>query len=139
MPGPWKHRLLLPALWQLQTPGAGGDPSLHSPVWLETKPGISSSCCPSLCGWGTPPWSEGRIQPCPSGIYFDIWCKRGFLGDSVVKILPANAGDLGSIPGLGRSPGEGTSNPLQYSCLGNPMDRGAWWAVVHGVTRVGHN
>ena len=107
--------------------------------WLETKPGISSSCCPSLCGWGTPPWSEGRIQPCPSGIYFDIWCKRGFLGDSVVKILPANAGDLGSIPGLGRSPGEGTSNPLQYSCLGNPMDRGAWWAVVHGVTRVGHN
>ena len=45
-----------------------------------------------------------------------------------------NAGDLGSIPGSGRSPGEWHGNPLQYSCLENPMDRGAWWAVVHGVT-----
>ena len=45
-----------------------------------------------------------------------------------------NAGDLGLIPGLGRSPGEGNGNPLQYSCLENPMDRGAWWAIVHGVT-----
>ena len=48
------------------------------------------------------------------------------------------AGDLGSIPWSGRSPGEGNGNPLQYSCLENPMDRGAWWATVHGVTRVGH-
>ena len=46
-----------------------------------------------------------------------------------------NAGDPGSIPGLGRSPGEGNGNPLQYSCLENPMDRGAWWATVHGVTK----
>ena len=46
-----------------------------------------------------------------------------------------NAGDLGSIPGSGRSPGERHGNPLQYSCLENPMDRGAWWAVVHGVTQ----
>ena len=53
----------------------------------------------------------------------------------VVKNLPANAGDLGSIPGLGRAPGEGNGNPLQYSCLENPMDRGAWWATVHGVTK----
>ena len=52
---------------------------------------------------------------------------------SVVKNLPVNAGDLGMIPGLGRSPGNG--NPLQYSCLGNPMDRGAWPATVHGVTK----
>ena len=54
----------------------------------------------------------------------------------VVKNLPANAGDLrdvGSIPGPGRSPGEGNGNPLQYSCLGNPRDRGAWWATVFGV------
>ena len=54
-----------------------------------------------------------------------------------VKNLPADAGDLrdsGSIPGLGRSPGEGHSNPLQYSCLENPMERGAWWDTVHGVT-----
>ena len=52
---------------------------------------------------------------------------------SVVKNPPANAGDAVSIPGLGRSPGEGNGNPLQYSCLGNPMDRGAWRATVHGV------
>ena len=48
------------------------------------------------------------------------------------KASSANAGDKGSIPGTGRSPGEGNSNPLQYSCLGNPMDRGARWATVHG-------
>ena len=59
----------------------------------------------------------------------------GFPGGSVVKNLPANAGDPGSMPGLGRSPGEGNGNPLQYSCLGNPMDRGAWRATVHGVTK----
>ena len=54
-------------------------------------------------------------------------------GGSVVKNLPANAGDAGLIPGSGRSPGEGNGYLLQYSCLGNPMDRGAWWATVHGV------
>ena len=53
----------------------------------------------------------------------------------MVKNLPANAGDVGSIPGLGRSPGEGNSNPLQYFCLGNPMDKGAWWATVCEVTK----
>jgi len=53
---------------------------------------------------------------------------------------PANAGHVGSIPGSGRSPREGNGNPLQCSCLGNPMDRGAWWATVHGVTeRVEHD
>ena len=60
---------------------------------------------------------------------------EGFPGGSVVKNLPANAGDVGSIPGSGRSVGGGNDNPLQYSCLGNPMDRGAWRAVVHGVTK----
>ena len=58
-----------------------------------------------------------------------------FPGDSVVKNLPANPGDLGSIPGLGRSPGEGNSSPLQYSFLENPTDRGSWRATVHGVTK----
>ena len=56
----------------------------------------------------------------------------------MVKNLPANAGDArgaGSIPGLGRSPGEGNGNPLQFSCLENSMDRGAWWAIVHGVAK----
>ena len=57
----------------------------------------------------------------------------GLPGGSVVKNLPASAGDVGSIPGLGRSPGEGHSNPLQYSCLGYPTDRGAWQATVNGV------
>ena len=47
--------------------------------------------------------------------------------------------DAGSVPGLGRSPGKGHGNPLQYSCVENPMDRGAWWAIVHRVQRVGHN
>ena len=54
---------------------------------------------------------------------------------SEVKASACNAGDLGSIPGSRRSPGEGNGNPLQCSCLGNPMDRGAWWATVHGVTK----
>ena len=52
----------------------------------------------------------------------------------MVKNLPANTGDPGSIPGLGRSPGEGNGNPLQYSCLENSMSREAWWVTVHGVT-----
>ena len=59
----------------------------------------------------------------------------GFPGGSVVKNPPANAGDMGSIPGSGRSPGEGNGNPLQYSCLGNPMDIGVWQATVHGVAK----
>ena len=49
--------------------------------------------------------------------------------------MPANAGDMDSVPGLGRSPGEGNENPLQYSCLENSMDKGAWQATVHGVTK----
>ena len=57
----------------------------------------------------------------------------GFPVGSAVKNLTANAGDVSSIPGLGRSPGGGHGNPLQYSCLGNPMDRGVWQAV-RGVT-----
>ena len=59
----------------------------------------------------------------------------GFPGGSEVKASACNAGDLGSIPGLGRSPGEGNGNPLQNSCLENPMDGGAWWATVHRVAK----
>ena len=62
--------------------------------------------------------------------------QNGFPGGSVVKNLPATAGDGGSISGSGRSAEEGNDNPLQYSCLGNPMVRGAWWATVHRVARV---
>ena len=59
-----------------------------------------------------------------------------------IKNPPANAGDVrdvGSIPGLGRCPGGGDGNPLQYSLLENPMDRGAWWATVHGVANIRYN
>ena len=64
----------------------------------------------------------------------------GFLGGSVINNPLVNAGGMGSIPGLGRSLGEGNDYPLQYSCLGNTMDRGAWWVAVHGVTdRVIHD
>ena len=59
----------------------------------------------------------------------------GFLGGSMVKNPAANAGDTGSIPGSERFLGEGNGNPLQYSCLKNSMDRGAWWATVHEVTK----
>ena len=65
----------------------------------------------------------------------ELW---GFPGGTVIKNMPANAGatrDMGSMPGSGRSPGEGNGTPLQYSCLGNPMDRGTWRAIVHGVTK----
>ena len=61
--------------------------------------------------------------------------QKVFLGGLLVKTLPANAGNTGSIPGSGRSPGEGNGNPLQYFCLGNTMDRAACWAIVHGITK----
>ena len=60
---------------------------------------------------------------------------QGFPGDASVKNWPAKEGDSDSIPGSGRYSGEGNSNPLQNSCLGNPMGGGAWWATVHGVTK----
>ena len=69
-------------------------------------------------------------------MYIFLLC---FPGDSVVKESPCQAGDMGLIPGSGISPGERNVNLLQYSCLENPMDRGAWQATVHGITRVGHN
>ena len=61
--------------------------------------------------------------------------ETGFPNGSVVKNPLASAGDAGSIPGSRRSPGEKNDNPIQYSCLGNPTDRGAWWAIVHRVTK----
>ena len=99
------------------------------------------------------PWTEepGRLQSTGSqrvghdwatslSFVLSLYYKEGFPGGSLVKNPPANAEDAGSIPRLGRSPGEGNGNLLQYSCLGNPMDRGAWRATTHGVTkRVRHN
>ena len=59
--------------------------------------------------------------------------QTGFPGGSDSKEFACSEGEPGSVPGWGRSPGEGNGYPLQYSCLENPMDRGAWWAIVHGV------
>ena len=76
-------------------------------------------------------FSPGHRHPLVAGM-------KGLLGGAVVKDLPANAGDIrdmGLIPGLGRCSGEGNGNPLWYSCLENPMHRGAWRAAVHGVTK----
>ena len=67
-------------------------------------------------------------------LLFNILSIFDFPGGSDSKASAYNVGDLGSILGSGRSPGEGNGNPLQYSCLENPMDGGAWWATVHGVT-----
>ena len=69
-------------------------------------------------------------------IFFFYTLNWGFPGGSDGKESTCNAGDPGSIPGLGRYPGEGNANPLQYSCLENPMDRGAWQAAVYGVTKI---
>jgi len=64
-----------------------------------------------------------------------LFISLSFADGSVVKNLPANTGDTDWTPGLGKSPGVGNGNPLQYSCLGNPKDRGAWWATIHEVTK----
>ena len=61
--------------------------------------------------------------------------KLGFPGGTVVNNLPGNTGDASLIPELGRSPGKENGNPLQYSCLENSMDRGAWWVIIHGVIK----
>ena len=82
------------------------------------------------------------LQPHGSPHYFYTWPVLSlardfpdFPGGSDSKASAYNVGDLGSIPGSGRSPGEGSGNPLRHSCLENPMDGGAWWATVHGVAK----
>ena len=67
--------------------------------------------------------------------YIPVNIQQGFPGSSEVKNLPANLGDAGSIPGWGRFPGGGNGSPLQYSCLGIPMDEGAWRATVPGIAK----
>ena len=87
------------------------------------------------------PWDLCHQCPCPrDNSHLSNGTPRltgsfgpGFPGGSEVKASASNEGDMGSNAGLGRSPGEGNGNPLQYSCLENPMDRGAWQATVHGV------
>ena len=71
--------------------------------------------------------------PFPHCEFYHTAVLTGFSGGSVIKNLPVNAGDSGLIPGLGKTPGEGNGNTLQYSCPENPMERGTWWATVHEV------
>ena len=78
------------------------------------------------------------LAPCVGFISRSLKIERGFPHSSVGKESACNTGDPGLIPGSGRSPGEGKDNPLQYSCLENPTHRGAWQAIVHGVSKVGH-
>ena len=92
----------------------------------------------SIFAWRIP-WTEepGGLQPLGHKLsdmtdQLTLW---GFSGGTDNKESAYNVGDLGSIPGSGRSPGEENGNPLQYSCLGNSMDRGAWWVTAHGVTK----
>ena len=80
-------------------------------------------------GLATPNMHQWHIN------YFPLKLLRGFLGDSDIKESVYNLGDLGLIPELGWSPGEGNGYPLQYSCLGNPMDRGSWQVTVHGIKK----
>ena len=78
----------------------------------------------------TPDCFQALFLPvCTITLYDQLWASQ------VAQYPPASAGDMGSIPGSGRSPGGGNGNPLQYFCLENPMDRGAWWATVHGAAK----
>ena len=91
-----------------------------------------------LLNWGRSDSVLGFLPPLRFSWILQIWWKvlcLGFLGGSDDEESACNAGDLGSVPWLGRSPGEGNGNPLQYSCLENSMDRGARWATVHGVEK----
>ena len=108
-------------------PNSNPNPNHNSKRHMS--PNVHCSTISIARTWKQPKW--------PS---IDEWIKMyyihmGFPGDSEVKASACNAGDLGSIPGLGRSPEEGNGNPLQYSCLENPIGKGAWWATVRGVTK----
>ena len=82
-------------------------------------------------------YSHTHAGLCSPVYKFPTSCLSGFPGGSDGKASVCSAGDQGSIPGLGRSPAEGNGSPLQYPCLENPMDRGAWWAEVRGVPELG--
>ena len=75
------------------------------------------------------------VQAVQTVVLLSAFYLMGFPGGSEVKVSACNVGDLGLIPGSGRSPGEGNGNPLPYSCLENPKDKGACWATVHGVPK----
>ena len=80
-------------------------------------------------------WSDLSILKTSLHIWGQVMCTKSFPSGSDGKESACYVGDLGSIPGWGRSPGDGNGNPLQYSCLENSLDKGVWWSVVHGVTK----
>ena len=91
-------------------------------------------------GWNTSQINLSTLCMCVCIYIYMYMCEcvyvcKGFPDSSVVKNLPTNAEDVVSTPGSGRSPGEGNGNPLQYFCLGNLMDKGAWWAAVYGIMK----
>ena len=103
-------------------------PAFHE---LEQKETVASVF--SFMPHSTRSLSQGQRKPRLWWQHSCLYQSGDFPGGSDSKASVYNEGDLGSIPGLGRSPGEGNDNPLQYYCLENPMDRGAWQATVHGV------
>ena len=111
---------------------------LLSHVRLFGTPWTAAYQAPPSMGFSRQEYWSGVPLPSP-GIRHIYQHYLGFPGGAEVKASACNVGDLGLIPGSGRSPGEGNGNPLQYSCLENPMDGGDWWATVHGSQRVGHD
>ena len=142
--------LFLLTLWACfcRLPSNCQSPSILSRTpFLLNSANVSFFCCLQLINllqWTLDGWVGGWMdRQWMSWGYMEteFWSTR-FLrapGDSVVKNPPANAEDVGLVPGSGRPPAEGNDNPVQYSCLGNPMDRGAWWATVRGIAKSGHN
>ena len=100
--------------------------------WEALRISVSLLGKESACSAGDPGLTPGLGRSAGKRIGYLL---QGFPGGSEVKASACNAGDLGLIPGSGRSPGEGNGNPLQYSCLENSMNRGAWWATVHRVAK----
>ena len=103
-----------------------------APHWAPGAPGLS--CYPLKIYIYR--FAQANLIFWCSFFFFNFLCYMGVPGGSDSKVSACNVEDLGSIPGLGRSPGEGNGNLLQYSCLENSMDRGAWKAIVHGVTEL---
>ena len=106
-------------------------------VGKNTRPPLAYLTYMQSTSWETLGWKKHKVEsrlPGELSITSDMWMSMPPWLLSR-KESTCNAGDLGSISGLGRSPGRGNDNPLQYSCLENPMGRGAWWATVHGVAK----
>ena len=130
--GKWKVKVKSPSrVWLLWPHGLQPIRLLRPWDFPGKSTGVGCHCL--LRSWG---YSTVKIFHQQLG---NICEGKGFPCSSVGKESACNAGDAGSIPGSGRSPGEGNGNPFQYSCLENPMNRGAWQVTIHGVTRVRHD